>query len=85
MKVAKTLGFVGIAAGVALGAYGTVHTPTPAVAPIASSGHGASNGVYNQPTVGGMNMGATETPTTPSNVEAVPKASPPVKAKPYSG
>ncbi|GCB01290.1 MULTISPECIES: hypothetical protein [Mycolicibacterium] len=64
MKVAKTLGFVGIAAGVALG---------------------ASNGVYNQPTVGGMNMGATETPTTPSNVEAVPKASPPVKAKPYSG
>jgi hypothetical protein len=30
-------------------------------------------------------MGATETPTTPSSVEPVTVASPPVKAKPYSG
>jgi hypothetical protein len=85
MKVAKTLGFVGVAAGVALGVYGTTHAPAPAVAPVASSGHGASSGVYNQPTVADINMGATATPTTPSSVEPVTVASPPVKAKPYSG
>lgn len=85
MKVAKTLGFVGIAAGVALGAYGTTHAPAPAVAPVASSGHGSASGEYNQPSVAGMNMGATATETTPSNVEAVPKAVPPVKAAPYHG
>lgn len=81
----KTFGFAGVAAGVALGAYGTTHAPAPAVAPVASSGHGASSGVYSQPTVGGMNVGATATMTTPSNVEAVTVASPPVKAAPYHG
>jgi len=85
MKVAKTFGFVGVAAGVALGVYGTTHTPAPAIAPIASSGHGATSGEYTQPTVAAINMGATETPTTPSSVEPVTVASPPVKAKPYSG
>lgn len=85
MKVAKTFGFVGVAAGVALGAYGTTHAPAPAVAPIASSGHGASTGEYTQPSVADMNFGATATPTTPSSVEAVTVAAPPVKAKPYSG
>ncbi len=84
MNVAKTFGFVGVAAGIALGAYGTIHTPAP-VAPVASSGHGSSSGEYAQPTVADMNFGATATQTTPSNVEAVPKAAPPVKAAPYHG
>lgn len=82
MKVAKTFGFVGIVAAVVLGAYGTAHAPAPAVA---SSGHGSSSGEYTQPSVGGMNMGATATMTTPSAIEGVPSAAPPVKAAPYHG
>ena len=81
----KTFGFAGVAAGVALGAYGTIHAPAPATTPVASSGHGSTSGQYAQPTVGGMNFGATATMTTPSSVEAVPVASPPVKAAPYHG
>jgi len=85
MKVAKTFGFVGIAAAVTMGVLGVTNAPAPDNTPVASSGHGSTTGEYNQPTVAGMNMGATETPTTPSNVEPVTLASPPVKAKPYSG
>ncbi|OKH79132.1 hypothetical protein EB75_25205 [Mycobacterium sp. ST-F2] len=85
MKVAKTLGLVGIVAGVALGGYGTIHASAPAVTPVAGSGDGSASGEYTQPTTGSMNFGATATATTPGSVEPVPVASPPVKAKPYSG
>lgn len=85
MKVAKTFGFVGVAAAVTMGVLGVTNAPAPDNAPVASSGHGSTTGEYNQPTVAGMNMGATATPTTPSSVEPVTVASPPVKAKPYSG
>ncbi|MFL0242621.1 hypothetical protein [Mycobacterium sp. SMC-17] len=85
MKLAKTFGFVGIAAAVTMGVLGVTNAPAPAVAPVASSGHGATSGEYTQPTVAGINMGSTEAPTTPSSVEPVTVASPPVKAKPYSG
>jgi hypothetical protein len=47
---------------------------------LAGSGDGSSGGVYVQPTVGGMNMGATATLTTPSSVPQVTQAVPPVKA-----
>lgn len=85
MKVAKTFGFVGIAAAVTMGVLGVTNAPAPDNTPVASSGHGSTTGEYNQPTVAGINMGSTETPTTPSSVEPVTVASPPVKAKPYSG
>ena len=81
----KVFGIVGIAAGVTMGVLGVANAPSPDNAPVASSGHGSTTGEYNQPTVGGMNFGATATDTTPSNVEAVPKAVPPVKAAPYHG
>jgi hypothetical protein len=84
-RLAKSFGFVGIAAAVTMGVLGVANAPAPDNAPVASSGHGASSGQYNQPTVGGMNFGATATATTPSSVEPVTVASPPVKAKPYSG
>lgn len=85
MNVAKTFGFVGVAAAVTMGVLGVANAPAPDNAPVASSGHGSSSGEYAQPTVGGMNFGATATLTTPSSVEPVTVASPPVKAKPYSG
>ncbi|MDR3662922.1 MAG: hypothetical protein P4L86_21475 [Mycobacterium sp.] len=80
----KTFGFTGIAAGVALAAFGAANAPAP-TAPDASSGHGASNTVFSSPAVGDMNMGATATWTPPSEVEATPVAVPPVKAAPYHG
>ncbi|WP_156752420.1 hypothetical protein [Mycobacterium sp. ACS1612] len=50
------------------------------VATLAGSGDGSSAGVYSQPTVAGMNMGATATFTTPATVEPTTEAVPPVKA-----
>ncbi|WP_155927005.1 hypothetical protein [Mycolicibacterium sp. CBMA 234] len=83
--MAKTFGFVGIVAGVTLGVLGVSNAPAPDSTPVASSGHGASTGMYTQPSVADMNVGATATMTTPSNVEAVQMAVPPVKAAPYHG
>jgi len=51
------------------------HTDT-----LAGSGDGSSGGVYTQPSVTGMNMGATATFTTPATVEPTTEAVPPVKA-----
>ncbi len=81
----KTFGFAGVAAAVTMGALGVANAPAPNNAPVASSGHGSTSGEYSQPTVGDMNFGATATMTTPSNVEAVTVATPPVKAAPYHG
>jgi len=47
---------------------------------LAGSGNGSAGGVYSQPTVGAMNMGATATFTTPTTVEPTTVAVPPVKA-----
>lgn len=47
---------------------------------LAGSGDAPTNTVYVQPTLGGMNMGATATFTTPSSVPPVTEASPTVKA-----
>jgi len=47
---------------------------------LAGSGDGSSGGVYTQPSVTGMNMGATATFTTPATVEPTTEAVPPVKA-----
>jgi hypothetical protein len=47
---------------------------------LAGSGDGSAGGVYTQPAVTGMNMGATATFTTPATVEPTTEATPPVKA-----
>ena len=46
----------------------------------AGSGDAPTNSVYAQPSVTGMNMGATATFTTPATVEPTTEAVPPVKA-----
>ena len=47
---------------------------------VAGSGDGSAGGVYTQPVVTNMNMGATATFTTPATVEPTTEATPPVKA-----
>ncbi|MFG1929200.1 hypothetical protein ACGFK1_00885 [Mycobacterium sp. NPDC048908] len=47
---------------------------------LAGSGDGSSGGVYVQPSVSNMNVGATATFTTPATVEPTTEAVPPVKA-----
>ena len=47
---------------------------------LAGSGDAPTNSVYVQPSVTGMNMGATATFTTPATVEPTTEAVPPVKA-----
>jgi hypothetical protein len=47
---------------------------------VAGSGGGSASGVYKQPQVGGMNVGATNTWAAPGPTPATAKASPTVKA-----
>lgn len=61
---------------VALDEGGSGHANT-----LAGSGNGSSGGVYTQPVVAGMNVGATATLTTPDSVPPVTEAVPPVKAR----
>lgn len=79
----KTFGWLGVAAGVALGALSLASTPDATTVPNASSGDAPTNTVYVSPTLGGMTMGATQTWTPPGTVEETTVAAPPVKASPY--
>ena len=47
---------------------------------LAGSGAGSAGGTYTQPAVTGMNVGATQTPTTPASAPATEKAAPVVRA-----
>jgi hypothetical protein len=47
---------------------------------LAGSGGGSGNGMYTQPAVPGMNVGETETQTTPGRAPATLKATPVVRA-----
>ena len=73
------LGVIGIAAFVALGALSAAHGglgvgPGPRLT--AGSGSAATNTVFTQPVVGGMNIGATATWTTPASAPATSVAVP---------
>ncbi|BBZ26368.1 hypothetical protein MMAD_06630 [Mycolicibacterium madagascariense] len=73
----RTLGIVGAAAFVSLGALsvGLAHDD-PRGVDLAGSGDAPANTTYVQPTAGGMNMGATATWTAPPSIEATAKAVP---------
>jgi hypothetical protein len=47
---------------------------------LAGSDGGSANGMYTQPAVPGMNVGGTETQTTPGRAPATLKATPVVRA-----
>jgi hypothetical protein len=73
----RTLGIVGAAAFVSLGALslGLGHHDATGVS-LAGSGDAPADTTFVQPTGGAMNVGATATWTAPSSVEAVVKAVP---------
>jgi hypothetical protein len=48
---------------------------------VAGSGEGSAGGLYTQPAVGGMTVGATETWQSPASVLATAKAVPAIKAQ----
>jgi len=79
----KAFGWVGVAAGVALGALSLAHSPDSTTELNANSGDAPTNTVYVSPSVGGMNLGATQTWTPPDTVAPKGRAEPPVKANPY--
>ena len=79
----KAFAWVGIGAGVALGALSLAHSPDSDTEVNANSGNAPTNTVYHSPTLGGMNLGATETWTPPDTVAPKGRAEPPVKANPY--
>lgn len=74
-----TLAVCGIGALVALGALSAAYGGLP-IGPgpqlSAGSGSAATNTTYQQPVVGGMNLGATATVTTPGSEPQVTKAAP---------
>jgi hypothetical protein len=77
------LAVIGAGAFIALGtlsaAYGGIDIkPGPRI--FAGSGSAPVNTTFVQPVVGGMNLGATATWTTPESVPATTVAVPPVKA-----
>ena len=77
----KAFAWVGIGAGVALGAVSLAHSPDSATEMNANSGNAPTNTVYVSPTQGGMNLGATQTWTPPNTAAPSGRAEPAVKAK----
>jgi len=79
----KALAVVGVGAFVTLGAlsaaYGGLAVgPGPRLK--AGSGSAPTNTTFQQPAVGGMNLGATATTTTPGSEPPITMAKPPLKA-----
>ncbi|MDX1892713.1 hypothetical protein [Mycolicibacterium sp. 050158] len=75
------LGLIGAAAFITLGALNLGPAPAgPSGKILAGSGSAPANTTFVQPTENAMNMGATATWTTPSSVEPVAKATPPLGA-----
>ncbi|MDT5097676.1 MAG: hypothetical protein QOC76_1413 [Mycobacterium sp.] len=79
-KPVKPLAVLGIGAVVALGGLGAVYSGRVDIGPgphvVAGSGSAATNTVYTQPVVSGMQTGATATRTPPSPQPETPAAVP---------
>ncbi len=75
------VGLAGAAAFIAVGALNLGDGPAGDGGKImAGSGSAPANTTFVQPTENAMNMGATATFTTPSSVEPIVKATPPIPA-----
>lgn len=79
----KAFAWVGVGAGVTLGALSLAHGPDSTTEVNANSGNAPTNTVFVSPTQGGMNVGATQTWTPPGTSAPKGRAEPPVKATPY--
>ena len=77
-RLGAVLGLTAAAAMVTLSIVSS-HSGGPGAGVLADSGHGSSGGVYTQPAVGGMTVGATQTLTTAASAPVITKAAPAIK------